>query len=705
MGKLLVYSVFHGNLNFSRVPSELHHQILRDCYWPLLRKIEESNIQTGVEMSGWSLKMLNQMDPAFTNELKALWEAGLCEFIGCGYIQSVMPLIPANVNKENLRIGNLVYQELLGSQPSLAFVNEQVYSSSLPRLYKEAGYQGLIVNWDSSRTAIENPSLWMRPCKIQSDDGSTLPVLWHSQETSRYLQQYVFDDLPLETLVQRVMRYKPQDSISTYPLYTSDWDIFDFKPWASVPDGFESPYGAEFDRIGHLFSALSNIDGVEFLTPSNVIKHFEELSLVSLHDAEFPITYKKQSEHSMARWSVCGRDSVLMNTQCYELYQLLELLSGEESLNDLGLNQTEQIRALWEDLCFLWGSDFRTFTTDEKYIQFRNKMGTSLEKARGLLSILRKTNVVSGVNKECLKNYNEVSIIARHQPECQIDESLGVITTPSVGIQLDADKSGNIRYLSFPNITDIPVINSESTNNRYSEDLIDRAMGGSVQIEDWNGRVINGRVPSRIQYPTNTSESTDFLSVRCVTENDIGTIWKTFKIYRERARVDCEYRFQWADLVPRYFRIYMLSANPEFFDAPSLYYATTNGSNSCERFSLKGHSVKHDEILDPQNTSTCCIGATEGWVVLGDDTKGIGFVTKPYELYSAAMIRYQEQDPDQFKFNMNLVYSLGEHDDTSHILWRGHSLWNVSIIGGGSDIIDSTRALALKCARKFFKEG
>ena len=51
MGKLLVYSVFHGNLNFSRVPSELHHQMLRDCYWPLLRKIKENNVQTAVEMS------------------------------------------------------------------------------------------------------------------------------------------------------------------------------------------------------------------------------------------------------------------------------------------------------------------------------------------------------------------------------------------------------------------------------------------------------------------------------------------------------------------------------------------------------------------------------------------------------------------------------------------------------------------------------
>ena len=36
MEKLSLYTVFHGNLNYSSIPREAYHDIIDLCYWPIL---------------------------------------------------------------------------------------------------------------------------------------------------------------------------------------------------------------------------------------------------------------------------------------------------------------------------------------------------------------------------------------------------------------------------------------------------------------------------------------------------------------------------------------------------------------------------------------------------------------------------------------------------------------------------------------------
>ena len=56
---------------------------------------------------------------------------GNCEFVGSGYSQIIGPLVPAEVNGANLRLGNQVYEKMLGFRPDIALVNEQAYSAGL----------------------------------------------------------------------------------------------------------------------------------------------------------------------------------------------------------------------------------------------------------------------------------------------------------------------------------------------------------------------------------------------------------------------------------------------------------------------------------------------------------------------------------------------------------------------------------------------
>ena len=192
MSKLYLYGIFHGNLSFSYIPKDLYGQIIERCYWPLLEIIQKHRVPFGLELPAYTLKMINRIDPDWVLKLADLWDKGYCQFIGSGYIQSIMPLIPYEVNVKNLLYGNEVYRDLLGRIPDMAFVNEQVFSKSLPEIYKSAGYESLVVNWDSALPLHLNPELKYKTCKIKlNSENNHMPILWHYTTAYRHLQNYI----------------------------------------------------------------------------------------------------------------------------------------------------------------------------------------------------------------------------------------------------------------------------------------------------------------------------------------------------------------------------------------------------------------------------------------------------------------------------------------------------------------------------------
>ena len=114
MSKLYLYGIFHCNLSFSYIPKDLYGQIIERCYWPLLEIIQRYGVPFGIEIPAYTLQMINRIDPEWVRKLAELWNGGRCQFIGSGYIQSIMPLIPYEVNAKNLHYGNEVYKHLLG---------------------------------------------------------------------------------------------------------------------------------------------------------------------------------------------------------------------------------------------------------------------------------------------------------------------------------------------------------------------------------------------------------------------------------------------------------------------------------------------------------------------------------------------------------------------------------------------------------------
>ena len=124
-----IYAIFHMNLAFSSIPTEDHARVVHDCYWPLLRLIEQHGIPLGLELTAYTLDCIDAVDPFWISRFRDLLNRKYCELIASGDSQIIGPLIPEEVNRQNLRLGLQRYRSLLGVVPRLAYINEQAVLS------------------------------------------------------------------------------------------------------------------------------------------------------------------------------------------------------------------------------------------------------------------------------------------------------------------------------------------------------------------------------------------------------------------------------------------------------------------------------------------------------------------------------------------------------------------------------------------------
>jgi predicted glycosyl hydrolase (DUF1957 family) len=148
---------------------------------------EHEGIPIGVELTGWTLKTIEAIEPAWVERFRRLLHDGKCELIGSGYTQLIGPLVPYAVNRHNQRLGMDVYQRLLGCRPKLALVNEMAFSAGIVPAYKEAGYQAIIFEKENALLAKreeqgQNPenlqALRKQLPLVVEGGGARLPVLW-----------------------------------------------------------------------------------------------------------------------------------------------------------------------------------------------------------------------------------------------------------------------------------------------------------------------------------------------------------------------------------------------------------------------------------------------------------------------------------------------------------------------------------------------
>lgn len=746
MGKLYLYGVFHANLQFSGIPVDQYPVILEQCYWPLLELCDRLPVKLGFEFPAYTLETIANLDAEFIETLRRLAETGKCELIGSGYSQNIYPLIPVEVNRYNLKIGSKIYQRLTGVTPEVAYVNEQVFAKGLTDVYADAGYKCVFIDWDNTTVAFPLPAEYRyHPQWIESGNKKKLQVLWNSFISFQRFQRYIHGDLDLNEYIKYLNSHWQEGEIRSFPYYGSDWELFDYRP-ANPDYSYNAVAGEEVARFRTMLEALLEDGRFTFSTPSEILEKSPTGNLIEISSAEYPLPCKKQAKYNVTRWALCGRDNTRKNTQCHKL------LKGLQHLESLGQSapssRPTENQEGWRDLCYLWGSDFRTFTTEEKNDQFYNLIGYNLEKVKRLLgelcvneagavftlfnpSPLRWNGIhyclqlrfqpgqifppfkIKLDSREVIQQvenvyyYRDGSVrsaqVVLYPDIAPLSSVKGqvcsgspvtrggriffdgeVLETPVLRAEFLAKKGLALRSLVFRDISSKPLARTLSHEFYDEVGLSTDQFTGHVIINDRYFNKITDLNKVQLVLPENLDKCHVRVPVRARIPLPIGELWKTMMVYVNEPRIDINYHFRLRDVFSESFRLGILTLNPEAFDQSSLGYAVVNGGNEPEHFLLGGRGdIGQDTSVDTRFSTTHCLGATEGWISVGDRNLGVAVITDKSQLYSVPLLNYKKT---KNSFYLRLYNSIGEKDETSNHFWRGHLKFNVCYYGHKNDI-------------------
>jgi hypothetical protein len=610
---LHAYLFFHCNLAFSSIEEEQRGIVIDRCYAPMLELAERHGIPTGVEMTGWTLEEIARLRPAWVDRFRKLLDLGQVEFIGSGYAQIIGPLVPASVNAANQRLCMKVYGGLLNADPKLALVSEQAYSAGILEHYADNGYTGVIMEWDNPRLFHpEWPEAYRyAPQRVLDMQGRELALLWNQTVLFQHLQRVAHDELDAAGYINEARRHIG-DVPRALCLYGNDAEIFGFRPGRFET---EAPLGeGEWERLADVLRCLAREADIAFCLPSRIL----ELNLpqsgnaLDLTSAACPVPVKKQPKYNLLRWAVTGRDDAHINTQCHALAR---------HFPDRGADDEE-----WRELCFLWGSDFRTHITDVRWKKFQAR----LARFAGRYSGRTEKSPAGGADNE-----NSAATPANTPSFVRTKWKIEA-RTETVRATLNTRKGLAIESAVFPAVSDKPLF---GTLPHGFFDSISHA------ADFFTGHVVM-EVPGQRRY-TDISETaphvyeqTGSVGVVASIPNFYCPMEKRVSLSRGEPSLRISYAFSWPDIPAGSIRLLHLTLNPNAFDAASLYYAAHNGGEKPERHVLR-HPFDHGAPVSFMISASHAVGMTGGLMLLGDKDKELHITVNQAQSAVAGLLAHR----------------------------------------------------------------
>ncbi len=737
MGKLYLYAIFHANLSFSSIPSDQYSTIIDKCYWPVL-DLAGNGYKLGLEFSSSTLETIAQIDKSFIDTLAKFWDQGKCDVIGSGFVQNIFPLLPDEVNRVNFLQGRLDYERLLGKIPEIMFVNEQTYAAGIPSIVAQSGYKAFIMDWDNAAEFNEYPAdLRYHPAMVKAVDGVRIPVIWNSSLNSYKFQRSIYNRISSDDFISSVTSHCSDEEDRALSLYGTDWEIFDYRP------AIHQEASGEVAKIEKLLAKLVAHEDCLLVNPTQILEKFPPRQEISIQTPESPVPCKNRDDYNVVRWAVSGRDNVHLNTECYKMFHQLKSL---EFFNGLAGNNNEHwrdVNELWGsdlrtkttdekyysgrarigEVSRLLESKLNTvythfqpkydfilinqFAQDWEYEPYVLDVSFSPNDKRGNLAVeIDGTRVPTQC--EMLELYRDGSIRRAKLVICPYIKSgyavegkileIGKlqqhayrkyggnnfkIKTDSVQLALAGGTGADIRELRFPKISDQPLIGYLPPvyydHIGHSSDYY----SGGIQLCDSFGKTCNDTVPTVMHVPQQPDDFSIRIPITCEVKLGNGICWKTYHVYRDIPRVDLSYRFYFQDIMPIYWRLGIVTVNPEAFARESLRFTTTNGLNEAESFYTSGKRIRHHDPVGSLASARTCLGATEGWIDISDGHKGVTIATDKSALYSVPMVEYEEIKKS---YLMRIYHSISESDETGRIHWRGHTTIPFSLFGHSGDM-------------------
>jgi hypothetical protein len=626
---LQLFSVFHLNLAYSSIEEAQRPDVLRRCYWPLLRLAERTGAPIGIEATAFTLETAAAIDPRWLEALKVLVAGGQCEFVGSGYAQIIGPLVPAAVNAANLRLGNQAYERLLGFRPRLAFVNEQAYAAGLIQHYLDAGYQALVMEWDNPARAHPDWDQQWRyfPQIAVGHGGETIPLIWNKAIAFQQFQRYAHAESTLEEYLGYLAGHV-SEAPRALAMYGNDVEVFDFRPGRYRTEAAVADTG-EWARIEQLYQSLSADPRFALIRPSQALALRDQPQSghrLHLESAEDPTPVKKQRKYNITRWAVTGRDDIGINTACWRRYEALaaDPHAGDEA---------------WRELCELWASDYRTHITAARWADY-----------------LRRLSAPAPRPAAEPDGSAERIALPDDDPAVTRDGHLLTLRSAGVALTLNTRRGLSIHALAFTALGDDPLCGT--LKHGFYDDIhwgADFYTGMTVMESPGHPKLTD---LNRVEPAIFRGAQGDLIVEASVT-TDLGPILKTIRVGSESVAVT--YQMAWAELPAGTLRLGDITLRPDAFDRATLFYRSHNGGVLPETFPLDGTRVGHADNVSFLVSASHAIGITEGIVELGDRRRALRIAVDKASAALIGMMTYQTVRDSYF---CRLTFSAAEMDET-----------------------------------------
>jgi len=647
---LQLYSIFHLNIAYSSIEEEQHPEVIRCCYWPLLRLARKYELPFGIEATGHTLETIAAIDPAWVDELRRLTVEGNCEFVGSGYSQTIGPLVPAEVNAANLRLGHQVYEQMLGFRPDIALVNEQAYSTGLISHYIAAGYRAIVMEWDNpARLHPKWKAEWRYLPQIAcGQHGEEIPVIFNKAIAFQKFQRYSHGEIELSEYLEYLYGHL-SDKSRAFSLYGNDVEIFDFRPGRYHTEASLHEDG-EWNRIDRFFEALLSDSRFRFIKPSQPLDLLglpEAGNRLHLESSEQPIPVKKQEKYNITRWAVTGRDDLSINTACWRIF---------ESLKTNHMSNDDD----WRELCYLWSSDFRTHITEKRWETYSDRINKEHESCKSRLSSQEKPCQNWLIQAGTQKNNSLSDLPANVRVER--NESYLTIETDAIKIHLNCRRGLAIDALWFKQISEKWLCGT--LHHGYYDDINWGAdyYTGHLVLESPGHRRITDLEPVE-EITVAYEKPTESIRIQTEILLDCGKLYKTFRIKGcgDHPYIDIDYQLNWSKPMAGSLRLGYITINPEVFSQQDLFYATHNGGHDLESFKMT-EPINHGDAVSFLVSAKQVLGCTGSVINTGDHQHHISVTVDKSASALAGMIHYQKIG-DSYIYR--LIWSAREMDDTS----------------------------------------
>jgi hypothetical protein len=351
-----------------------------------------------IEATALTLEFIQEIDPSWILRLKSQIQEGKIEFIGSGYSQIIAPIVPIQVNLMNLEMGAKIYDQLIGYRPTIYLINEMAFSIDLISIYKQAGIENIIFEWNNFYKYTDGVRGEYSYTPIEISDGhSTINVVWADSIVFQKFQRCVHGELESDEFISYLMRDVLSPIEQFIPVYSSDAEIFNFRPGRYKTENVSQ--WDEWEKVRMLYSSLG--EKAEFVFIRDMLGDISYNKPLIEFKPKFPVQVKKQEKYNILRWAIGGRDNLRLNADCYKIY---EHLIKTPAPND----------GAWIALLLFWSSDFRTHISIPRF----NEMNTTIN------AVLRE---IKSVKQGSSKKKQKVPVVTTTEKIIQVESESYVL--------------------------------------------------------------------------------------------------------------------------------------------------------------------------------------------------------------------------------------------------------------------------------------